>query len=73
MSNLSKCKCEIGPIVRFINFQVMDGINTVFLDQYVEKLSCTGVMDKLNNCLKKHGFKGKVSFVEGFAIYGDVS
>lgn len=63
------CQCELGPIVRFINFKVMDGFNTVFLDEYKDKLLCSITLSKLNNCLKKHGFDGQVKFVDGFVIY----
>ena len=64
------CQCELGPIVRFINFQVMDGRKTVFLDEYKDKLLCSKTLIKLNDCLKRHGFDGQVKFVDGFVIYG---
>ena len=65
------CQCELGPIVRFINFKVMDGFNTVFLDEYKDKLLCSITLSKLNNCLKKHGFKGVVKQVDNFILYGE--
>lgn len=64
------CQCELGPIVRFINFKVVDGFNTVFLDEYKDKLLCSKTLIKLNDCLKRHGFNGQVKFVDGFVIYG---
>lgn len=64
------CQCEIGPIIRFINFRVMEGSNTVFLDEYKDKLLCSKTLIKLNDCLKRHGFDGQVKFVDGFVIYG---
>lgn len=64
------CQCEISPIIRFINFRVMEGSNTVFLDEYKDKLLNSAKLNKLNDCLKKHGFEGKVKFVDGFCIYG---
>lgn len=64
------CQCELGPIVRFINFKVLDGFNTVFLDEYKDKLLCSKTLIKLNDCLKRHGFEGQVKFVDGFVMYG---
>ena len=64
------CQCELGPIVRFINFKVLDGFNTVFLDEYKDKLLCSKTLIKLNDCLKRHGFEGQVKFVDGFFMYG---
>lgn len=64
------CECELGPIVRLINFKVVDGFNTVFLDEYKDKLLCSKTLIKLNDCLKRHGFNGQVKFVDGFVIYG---
>ena len=46
------CQCELGPIVRFINFKVLDGFNTVFLDEYKDKLLNSAKLNKLNDCLK---------------------
>jgi len=66
---LSNCQCEIGPIVRLINFKVLDGFNTIFLDEYKDKLLNSAKLNKLNDCLKKHGFDGHVKFVDGFVIY----
>ena len=63
------CQCELGPIVRFINFKVLDGFNTVFLDEDKDKPLCSKTLIKLNDCLKKHGFDGQVKFVDGFVIY----
>ena len=34
MTDLNKCKCIIAPIVRLINFKVMDGAKAVFLDEF---------------------------------------
>lgn len=63
------CQCDINFIIRFINFRVMEGSNTVFLDEYKDKLLNSTKLNKLNDCLKKHGFEGKVKFVDGFVIY----
>ena len=32
VTDLNKCKCIIAPIVRYINFKVIDGHKNVFLD-----------------------------------------
>ena len=70
INTVLNCQCEISPIIRFINFRVMEGANTVFLDEYKDSLLNSSKLIKLNDCLKKHGFKGKVKFVDGFCIYG---
>ena len=70
INTVLNCQCEISPIIRFINFRVMEGSNTVFLDEYKDKLLNSTKLNKLNDCLKKHGFEGKVKFVDGFCIYG---
>lgn len=70
INTVLNCQCEISPIIRFINFRVMEGSNTVFLDEYKDSLLNSSKLIKLNDCLKKHGFKGQVKFVDGFCIYG---
>lgn len=70
VKSIGNCKCELGPIVRYINFRVLEGCNTVFLDCYKDKLLCSKTINELNNCLKRHGFKGQVKFIDGFCIYG---
>lgn len=70
INTVLNCQCEISPIIRFINFRVMEGANTVFLDEYKDSLLNSSKLIKLNDCLKKHGFEGKVKFVDGFCIYG---
>lgn len=70
INTVLNCQCEISPIIRFINFRVMEGSNTVFLDEYKDSLLNSSKLIKLNDCLRRHGFKGQVKFVDGFCIYG---
>ena len=71
MTDLNKCKCIIAPIVRYINFKVMDGAKSVFLDEFKDKLSSDCSIVKINQCLSKHGFKGVVKQVDDFILYGE--
>ena len=71
VTDLNKCKCIIAPIVRYINFKVVDGAKSVFLDEFKDKLNSEENIIKLNNCLTKHGFKGEVKQVDNFIIYGE--
>ena len=71
VTDLNKCKCIIAPIVRLINFKVMDGAKAVFLDEFKDKLNSEESIIKLNKCLTKHGFKGVVKQVDDFIIYGE--
>ena len=71
VTDLNKCKCIIAPIVRLINFKVMYGAKSVFLDEFKDKLNSQDSIIKLNKCLTKHGFKGKVKQVDDFIIYGE--
>ena len=71
VTDLNKCKCPIAPIVRYINFKVIDGAKSVFLDDFSDKLNTDESLIKLNNCLKKHGFKGEVKQVDNFILYGE--
>ena len=64
MTDLNKCKCIIAPIVRLINFKVMYGAKSVFLDEFKDKLNS-------QDSLTKHGFKGEVKQVDDFIIYGE--
>ena len=63
------CKCEIAPIIRFINTKLFDGEINVFLDQFQNQLNCDGALTKLNSCLSNHGFIGAVVFIDGHFIY----
>lgn len=65
------CKCPLSPIVRYINFKVMEGSKAVFLDDFRTTLHSEDVLIKLNECLDKHGFKGKVKYVDAFIMYGE--
>lgn len=71
MTDLNKCKCIIAPIVRLINFKVMDGAKSVFLDEFKDKLNSQDSIIKLNKCLTKHDLKGEVKQVDDFIIYGE--
>lgn len=68
--DLNKCKCPIAPMVRFINFKIMDGSKSVFLDDFKDQLT-EDKINKLNNCLNKHGFKGLVKQIDDFILYGE--
>ena len=70
-SEMINCKCPLSPIVRFINFKVIDGRKCVFLEDFADTLSNEDTLTKLNKCLTQHGFKGKVDTVDGFIIYGE--
>ena len=71
MTDLNKCKCIIAPIVRYINFKVIDGAKAVFLDEFKDKLDSEESKIKLNKCLSQHGFKGVVKQVDNFILYGE--
>ena len=71
VTDLNKCKCIIAPIVRYINFKVMDGAKSVFLDEFKDKLDSEENIIKLNKCLAQHGFKGVVKQVDNFILYGE--
>ena len=71
MTDLNKCKCIIAPIVRLIDFKVMDGAKSVFLDEFKDKLDSEESIIKLNKCLAQHGCKGEVKQVDDFIIYGE--
>ena len=71
VTDLNKCKCPIAPIVRYINFKVVDGAKAVFLDDFKDKLSSDCQIEKLNDCLSRHGFKGTVKQVDNFILYGE--
>ena len=71
VTDLNKCKCITVPIVRYINFKVMDGHKNVFLDDHKEILKNQEAIDKLNSCLAKHGFKGIVKQVDAYIMYGE--
>ena len=71
VTDLNKCKCIIAPIVRLINFKVMDGAKSVFLDEFKDKLDSEESIIKLNKCLAQHGLKGEVKQVDDFIIYGE--
>lgn len=57
-------------MVRFINFKVMDGAKSVFLDDFKDQLTEDKII-KLNNCLSKHGFKGSVKQIDDYILYGE--
>lgn len=71
VTDLNKCNCIISPIVRYINFKVIDGAKAVFLDEFKDKLDSEENIIKLNKCLSQHGFKGVVKQVDNFILYGE--
>ena len=38
INTVLNCQCDVSPIIRFINFRVMEGANIVFLDEFKQSL-----------------------------------
>lgn len=61
MSTINACQCPIiSPILRHINFQVIDGNRNIFLTQFKEQLAQLNILKDLNASLARNGFKGIV-------------